>query len=248
MMIRSGLNRLIRSPMPTPRYSAVSSRTSAARGDVAARPISAASADSWSVPGSGLPYRSRIASAPTYASRQPRAPHRQVPAAHHDRGVPPLDRAGRRAPVGGPVRDDARAYSRTDQAARPRAARPAPRRTTARPGPSSWRRCRCAAAGWCRRAAAVPAGPLPSRNVCACTSASGPLLDDAGYPDPDAQHGRRARRRCRPAPRPARPGSPPRSRRRHAAGDPAGSRPWRARPWSGRTARRGPGSRPRRRR
>ena len=77
-MIRSGLNKLIRSAMPAPRYSAVSSSIVAASGDVSAASISAASADSSSSSGSGRPYRARIASAPTYASRHPADPHRQV--------------------------------------------------------------------------------------------------------------------------------------------------------------------------
>lgn len=62
-----------------PRYSAVSARTASVFGDESATATSAASADSSSSTDStaGLPHRSRIASAPTYASRQPSAPHRQ---------------------------------------------------------------------------------------------------------------------------------------------------------------------------
>src|SRR6202035_5142779 len=78
-MTRSGLNKLIRLPMPTPRYSAVSARTASVAGDESATATSAASIDSSSSADSaaGLPHRSRIASAPTYASRQPADPHRQ---------------------------------------------------------------------------------------------------------------------------------------------------------------------------
>jgi hypothetical protein len=78
-MTRSGLNRLIKLPMPTPRYSAVSAKMASAEGDELAPETSAASIDSSSSPGSAaeLPHRSRIASAPTYASRQPAEPHRQ---------------------------------------------------------------------------------------------------------------------------------------------------------------------------
>src|SRR6202044_3248461 len=54
-------------------------RTASAAGDESAAAMSAASIDS-SLPAdasAGLPYRSRMASAPTYASRQPADPHRQ---------------------------------------------------------------------------------------------------------------------------------------------------------------------------
>src|SRR5579862_3212308 len=77
-MTRSGWNKLIRLPMPTPRYSAVSARTASVVGDESAA-MSAASLDSSSPADSAArpPHWSRIASAPTYASRQPADPHRQ---------------------------------------------------------------------------------------------------------------------------------------------------------------------------
>lgn len=84
---RSGWKRLTRSASPAPRYSAVSARTSAATGSGSppspgrAADSRAVSAASSSAPDGGCPpasrHRASSASAPAYASRQPRAPHRQ---------------------------------------------------------------------------------------------------------------------------------------------------------------------------
>src|SRR6202451_2271378 len=76
---RSGLNKLIRLPMPTPRYSAVFARTASAAGDESAAAMSSASIDSRPPPGATPrpPSRARAASAPPSAPRQPADPHRQ---------------------------------------------------------------------------------------------------------------------------------------------------------------------------
>src|SRR6201992_2514918 len=120
-MIWSGPNKLIRSAIPAPRYSAVSSSTRAASGAVSARSMSAASADSSpparspGAPRRAVPLQDGLG--PDVGLQAAQRTAAALPAADHDRGVAPLGAGRGPGPFGRAVPDDRGADAGADQAA-----------------------------------------------------------------------------------------------------------------------------------